>query len=1532
MKRLLFKMLTLAVAMLSLQAGATMQIVDDEPLSALVPSRSNRATDYDFTSQNLQFVITSSTTVKVVGVVLDSPQGYWEVPDEVTSGGVTYAVTEVGESAFISCSEITTISLGVNVVNIGAYAFYDCTGLVNVYMPNVMTIGTIAFGNCTSIVDINLPNTLISIGYRAFDNCGLEMVYIPESVRAISISPFYNCQNLTAINVDRNNANFESVDGVLYNKGMADLIAYPAAKTNTNYVVPEGVTRIKYGAMAFNKYLQSVTLPSSLTIIGNYVLTRNTSLTSLTCLATTPPDWATDAISTELMNNGLTLYVPKGCLSAYRAADGWSGFSSIVEINYDFEVDGIYYNITGSNTVAVTYRDATYNSYSGNVVVPSTVTYGGVTYTVTTVGNHAFYQCDNLISLELPGTVNRLESEAIQACPILESLNLPEGLTYLGGYAISSLPMLKALYIPSTLTTVSYGSLTGLPGLESINVGGGNPKYDSRDNCNALIETANNTLLRACRNTFIPDGVTTIGDGAFANVPISKLYIPNSVTAINTNAFVNAGLESIYIPQTVTSIGSWAFSDCSQLKEVNFGNGFPTLGFGAFYSCPQLTSFICLTKYIPTLNSNAIESSIMSQATLYVELSMVSAFQAADVWRNFTNVEVRCYDFVLDGVYYLRTGNNSVSVSFPDTDFGEDNVNYSGEITIPDSFDYDGVDYSVTAIRENAFWNMRALTAINLPEYSLQKIGGTAFCNAKSLAKIDIPNSVTEVGGMAFYSCGNLTHVIIGTNCSFENQNNVFGDCDQIQYVTCFATTPPAMEEDDFDQTVYYNAFLYVPRNSIETYQATFPWSKFQRFQPSCYDFMVDGIYYKKSSDDLVGVSYKDMSFGTYSGDIVVPDEVEYEGVTYTVDHVCHNAFAECPDLTSVSLPNSMRYIEYNAFRSSGISTLRVPDNVFLVSEGAFNSCPNLKTVTLGSGVTTITGSVFYNTPALERVICKADTPPTIQENTFDESHYTNTMLVVPANSFNAYSNADYWKNFTQISRMACDFEEDGIYYHITSSNTVEVTYLSSDYNSYIGDVNIPETVTHNGVTYTVTAIGDYAFRMSKSLTSVTIPNTVTKIGYYAFHYCEGLTEVDIPNTVTFIGSNAFWLCLNLEEAIIPNSVTSIGSMAFRNCTAMKRVVIGENVNSIGSTCFYYCPNITEVVCLAVTPPSLLESGSSTTFAPEVYTNAVLHVPYGSHEAYRTHDGWGRFANIVSEQVVEPVHAGDLNGDGNINISDVTALINLLMGSNPNSNPAADVNGDGNVNISDVTILINMLMSGSAEGGTAALGAVKVNYLINSVPFTMVKVDGGTFMMGLEGDQLATPVHPVTLSDYCIGETEVTQALWQAVMGSNPSYSQSNVNLPVENMDWNDCQEFVSRLSRMTGSGFRLPTEAEWEFAARGGNMSKGYTYAGSNNLNEVAWYKENSGNKTHVVATKAPNELGLYDMSGNVFEWCQDYYGSYSSEAQIDPTGPATGDSRICRSSAYNRSSSSNWFKCGGRTYDSPTTAASDTGLRLAK
>ena len=193
----------------------------------------------------------------------------------------------------------------------------------------------------------------------------------------------------------------------------------------------------------------------------------------------------------------------------------------------------------------------------------------------------------------------------------------------------------------------------------------------------------------------------------------------------------------------------------------------------------------------------------------------------------------------------------------------------------------------------------------------------------------------------------------------------------------------------------------------------------------------------------------------------------------------------------------------------------------------------------------------------------------------------------------------------------------------------------------------------------------------------------------------------------------------------------------------------------------------------------------------------------------------------------------------------------------------------------------------------------------NGISIEMVKVEAGTFMMGATSEmqthfEWEVPVHQVSLSnDYYMGKNEVTQALWQSVMGNNPSYYKGN-NLPVESVSWKDCQKFISKLNKKTGRRFRLPTEAEWEYAARGGNKSRGYQYSGSSNISDVAWYKGNSGNKTHPVGTKQANELGIYDMSGNVEEWCQDWYDSYGSSSQSNPTGAVNGVFRVNRGGNY--------------------------------
>ena len=226
-----------------------------------------------------------------------------------------------------------------------------------------------------------------------------------------------------------------------------------------------------------------------------------------------------------------------------------------------------------------------------------------------------------------------------------------------------------------------------------------------------------------------------------------------------------------------------------------------------------------------------------------------------------------------------------------------------------------------------------------------------------------------------------------------------------------------------------------------------------------------------------------------------------------------------------------------------------------------------------------------------------------------------------------------------------------------------------------------------------------------------------------------------------------------------------------------------------------------------------------------------------------------------------------------------------------------------------------------------------------TVTFNMVLVEAGTFLMGLEeGNSKEKPVHSVTLTkDYYMGETEVTQALWYAVMGQKPTSNgvkwkrrwKIGDDYPAYLISYEDCQQFITKLNQKTGQQFRLPTEAEWEFAARGGNKSKGYTYAGSNNIDDVAWYLTNSNSSTHKVKTKKPNELELYDMSGNVDEWCNDWYGSYSATSETNPTGPASGSDRVHRGGESN--SPSTFCRPTNRFYLSPSWQLPGMGLRLA-
>ena len=227
-----------------------------------------------------------------------------------------------------------------------------------------------------------------------------------------------------------------------------------------------------------------------------------------------------------------------------------------------------------------------------------------------------------------------------------------------------------------------------------------------------------------------------------------------------------------------------------------------------------------------------------------------------------------------------------------------------------------------------------------------------------------------------------------------------------------------------------------------------------------------------------------------------------------------------------------------------------------------------------------------------------------------------------------------------------------------------------------------------------------------------------------------------------------------------------------------------------------------------------------------------------------------------------------------------------------------------------------------------------VTIQVGDVGLRMIYVEGGMFTMGGTDEQgedvkaYEEPAHPVKLNSYYIGMTEVTQELWEAVMGWNYAWNTESNQLPMEDVNWEECKEFADVLSERTGKKFRLPTEAEWEYAARGGIKSGNHKYSGSDNIDDVAWYVSNSDDMTHEVGKKNANELGIYDMNGNVWEWCQDWYGEYSTSSYDNPTGPKTGDFRIYRGGSYKEKAEYN--RTSNRSFNRPDFRYGNIGLRV--
>jgi formylglycine-generating enzyme required for sulfatase activity len=303
---------------------------------------------------------------------------------------------------------------------------------------------------------------------------------------------------------------------------------------------------------------------------------------------------------------------------------------------------------------------------------------------------------------------------------------------------------------------------------------------------------------------------------------------------------------------------------------------------------------------------------------------------------------------------------------------------------------------------------------------------------------------------------------------------------------------------------------------------------------------------------------------------------------------------------------------------------------------------------------------------------------------------------------------------------------------------------------------------------------------------------------------------------------------------------------------------------------------------------------------------------------------------------------GAMSGASLICISQLTAGTNILIKSSLVDVETGEIVHTANQLMEKDEIAIyqgcaglvtKMFGNSSGSGGSSASGNNRVSTQRHLAEPEMVFVQGGTFWMGCTSEQGScendeNPVHEVTVSSFYMGKYEVTQAQWEALMGSNPSHFKGG-NLPVGNVNWNDVQMFIERLNAATGKQYRLPTEAEWEYAARGGNKSKGNQYSGSSFVKNAAWMATNSDNATHPAGTKMANKLGIYDMSGNVWEWCYDWYGYYSASTQNNPTGASSGSLRVRRGGCWD--DAAGYCRVANRSSFSPSFSNDFLGFRLA-
>ncbi len=741
--------------------------------------------------------------------------------------------------------------------------------------------------------------------------------------------------------------------------------------------------------------------------------------------------------------------------------------TSLSAAAYDFESAGIYYNITGNNTVEVTYSDRDYNTYSGSISVPETVTNNGTEYSVTTIGVSAF-KGSAVTSVSMPESITSIDYDAFYECENLESVTLPESLTTLGSDAFYFCKSLKAVKIPSGVTAILGSCFSECSSLESVTI----PKGVMTIGDGAFYACSINALT-------LPESLETIGRSAFScNYSLKSVNIPAKVKKIEAQAFSHCGLTNLVIQEGVQTIGDYAFGGNS-LENLTLSSTITSIGGGAFGENSNLKSIICNAVTPPTLGENAFNIEITP--SIKVPISSIAAYRQANGWKNFSNY---CSGEVVNNGITYRIDENGATITAAEATLAEANI--------PSAVEFEGNQYPVIRINDSVFYGRSQLKALTLPE-SLIEIGNEAFSGC-GLTDLVVPEGVQTIGSHAFYRNSLEKLILPSTITSIGNE--AFRNNDNLQSIICNAATPPALGDNAFRS----NISIKVPMASIAAYRKAYGWKDFSNYYGG--EVVADGITYRINEKEAMVTAAEPSLI-----EANILSAVEFEGNQYPVIKINDKVFSGNTNLTVVTLSEGLVEIGEYAFSGcQNLESVTLPESLTTLGDKAFYACKLLKTIKIPSVVTAIPGSCFDGCSSLESV--------TIPEG----------VTAIGASAFSGCNlNAlTLPESLEKIKGLA--FEDNRSLKSVNIPAKVKTIEWQAFYNCGLTELVIPEGVQTIGsyaffnnslqnltLPSTITSIGESAFRYNYNLQSITCnAATPPTLGDDAF-YGSNIQEVKVP-------------------------------------------------------------------------------------------------------------------------------------------------------------------------------------------------------------------------------------------------------------------------------------------------------------------------------------------------------------------------------------------------------------------------------------